>query len=681
MIQINPNACSEGEVADFAQQFEKVKTNGSGWLVCCPFHDDKTPSLSIKQEKGTLLCKCFAGCEAFDLFKKNGFFSSSEKRVFKEAHIEYLYRDLSGKPLHKTIKKNGKKFSQAFKSKGGWVFKRDQKEHLLVIYNLPEVTEAIANGSPIFLVEGEKDADTCMVNGVIATTSPMGASSWKKEYAKFLKGADLVLCGDNDSAGIEYIEKVSESVAPLVKRLRIISLPHELNGHKVKDITDWVNASGGLSITDLIGQAEEIELPKQAQSEKGGSKDKYATHSDYVQLFKDNMPELSVDKISRQLMYRDKQTRKWKQALSKGALSIIRSKAWDLDGFAHTRIETEGDRLEEEMQSEARLLLGSEIPKWDRSKDPIAIMTRALNVKNFTALQVEEIFKEWLSGVFHRIDDNYHQNKVPIFYGKQGIGKDYWTTSLVGGFDRYVADLVIHKNSDPKTLGEVLKGAVIARISEFEKSAQVDIATLKDLLTKPAMNFRSAYARHAEEFQLHCSFIASTNSKDIFRDWTGNRRFIFLELEGGVGEAIQRDYPTDQYFQMQILAQAKALYEEGFRISEETKMAMLRDEEKRTPKEPFLAFIEEFEELLSEQVANQYESDGWVYFTEIRDDADRIAKSHSLKWGKIRERAREYFADLGRHREKHGQKRSAAYKAFVAEEEEFSQPHLKLASF
>src|SRR5258708_1814186 len=39
-----------------------VKRNGGGWMALCPAHADKNPSLSIKEDKGKVLLKCFAGC-------------------------------------------------------------------------------------------------------------------------------------------------------------------------------------------------------------------------------------------------------------------------------------------------------------------------------------------------------------------------------------------------------------------------------------------------------------------------------------------------------------------------------------------------------------------------------------------------------------------------------------------
>ncbi len=46
-------------------RLEKIRRIGDGkWLACCPAHNDKNPSLAIKQtEDGKILIHCFAGCD------------------------------------------------------------------------------------------------------------------------------------------------------------------------------------------------------------------------------------------------------------------------------------------------------------------------------------------------------------------------------------------------------------------------------------------------------------------------------------------------------------------------------------------------------------------------------------------------------------------------------------------
>jgi len=55
-------------------QLDKVKQTGPGkWQACCPAHDDKSPSLSIREnDEGVVLVKCWSGCTAADIVSAVG---------------------------------------------------------------------------------------------------------------------------------------------------------------------------------------------------------------------------------------------------------------------------------------------------------------------------------------------------------------------------------------------------------------------------------------------------------------------------------------------------------------------------------------------------------------------------------------------------------------------------------
>ena len=51
----------------------KVKGRNGSWTACCPAHNDKGPSLSIREtEDGRVLIHCFAGCEALMIVQALG---------------------------------------------------------------------------------------------------------------------------------------------------------------------------------------------------------------------------------------------------------------------------------------------------------------------------------------------------------------------------------------------------------------------------------------------------------------------------------------------------------------------------------------------------------------------------------------------------------------------------------
>lgn len=56
------------------QHLQKIKRTGEGrWLACCPAHDDKSPSLSIRETNdGKVLVHCFAGCSVYEILSAVG---------------------------------------------------------------------------------------------------------------------------------------------------------------------------------------------------------------------------------------------------------------------------------------------------------------------------------------------------------------------------------------------------------------------------------------------------------------------------------------------------------------------------------------------------------------------------------------------------------------------------------
>ncbi|HNU11377.1 MAG TPA: CHC2 zinc finger domain-containing protein [Rubrivivax sp.] len=51
------------------QRLQKVRRTGPGrWSACCPAHDDRAPSLSVREvDDGRVLLHCFGGCAADDV--------------------------------------------------------------------------------------------------------------------------------------------------------------------------------------------------------------------------------------------------------------------------------------------------------------------------------------------------------------------------------------------------------------------------------------------------------------------------------------------------------------------------------------------------------------------------------------------------------------------------------------
>lgn len=57
---------------EFLEFFEGAQSSSGGWMVSCPVHDDRTPSLSISEGDDRLLLKCFAGCDTEEILTTVG---------------------------------------------------------------------------------------------------------------------------------------------------------------------------------------------------------------------------------------------------------------------------------------------------------------------------------------------------------------------------------------------------------------------------------------------------------------------------------------------------------------------------------------------------------------------------------------------------------------------------------
>src|SRR5205823_3552397 len=139
-----------------------------------------------------VLLKCHAGCEVAEVRAALGLtaadlFASSSGTGQPTPPVEYLYCDAQGEVVMKVARRAGKKFAQARPDgEGGWIWNLQGVER--VLYRLPSVLAAVAEGRTIYFAEGEKDADALVRAGVVATTNPAGAGKWRDSYSKALAG-------------------------------------------------------------------------------------------------------------------------------------------------------------------------------------------------------------------------------------------------------------------------------------------------------------------------------------------------------------------------------------------------------------------------------------------------------------------------------------------------------------
>ena len=234
----------------------------------CPAHDDHNPSADYHTVKHSWICRsCGAKGGAFelaDLVNVPRPVRSSGSAIQET----YSYTDEQGKELFQVVRllENGKKtFRQRHYNPQHPKAKPDGYAWTLegvrrVLHGLPAVLEAVKQGNTVFIVEGEKDAATLEEWGFTATCNPAGAGKWRPEYSESLRGADVVILPDNDSAGREHAAQVKKSLEGIAKTIKVLELP---NLPEKGDVSDWKANGGTLEAFKVL-----LETPPQESAPK-----------------------------------------------------------------------------------------------------------------------------------------------------------------------------------------------------------------------------------------------------------------------------------------------------------------------------------------------------------------------------------------------------------------------------
>jgi hypothetical protein len=90
-------------------RLEKVKKSGSGYVACCPAHEDRNPSLSITHKDGLVLLNCQANCATEDVvaalgLKMSDLFDEPLTSDKPEVLETYDYTDAQGAILYQVLR-------------------------------------------------------------------------------------------------------------------------------------------------------------------------------------------------------------------------------------------------------------------------------------------------------------------------------------------------------------------------------------------------------------------------------------------------------------------------------------------------------------------------------------------------------------------------------------------------
>ena len=233
---------TESQIFTYFQGFfPAIKLVGQQMLKC-PFHEDKTASLSVNLQKGIWSCK--AGCGQgglinFEIKRNGGDNKSAYAAICQTVGIPrpatrpdplavYSYRDAGGREIFQKLRYPGKSFVlRHLGGNGEWVYKLPASPKPL--YNLPDVITA----SLVIVVEGEKDADNVRNANlgqyddvrVAITTNFEGSSTWDSRNSPYFAGKTVIILPDNDAPGKRHAQQIAESIYGYAHAVFIRELP------------------------------------------------------------------------------------------------------------------------------------------------------------------------------------------------------------------------------------------------------------------------------------------------------------------------------------------------------------------------------------------------------------------------------------------------------------------------
>ena len=181
------------------------------------------------------------------------------------------------------------------------------------------------------------------------------------------------------------------------------------------------------------------------------------------------------------------------------------------------------------------------------------------------------------AAVARAIDGGVKYDYMPIFTGKQGIGKSTFLAKLGG---EWYSDSL--QTFEGKEAAEMIQGTWINELGELTGFNRSETNLIKQFLSKQDDIYRKAYGRVTEKYSRRCVFFGTSNDSEFLRDRTGNRRFWPVKV--GVLKPEKNIWEDLDGERDQIWAEAYMNYVLGevlFMSGEELEIAEQKQEEHR----------------------------------------------------------------------------------------------------
>ena len=529
--------------------------------ICCPIHNEKTPSLSLDTKRNKWHCfGCGRGGDAIDFISElkglnyieackylNVDLNEEYKIIVEEEekvknyiawcldHMDnlkgwkliklYRFEDENNKTQYFTAKfsTTGKKEIRYFHIEDDKVCWGRSSEP--VPYKYSRLLKGLQEQKPIFIVEGEKDADTINHLGYIATS----LKGLKILPINIFQGANIYSIADTGKAGEEYQEHIWYELKDKVNHFRVIQLADIEKLGDNADVTDWF---------------QEGHLKDEFKAAMRDSWDwKVSKYWKYVTFDRsNNIKPLLVWENLEILLKRNRITLKYNE-LSKSIeyfgmnYNGLNNNATleDIYSICHK----EGFKMSKENLAAALNRIAQKykynpvqgyLKECLKNYDGTGIYVKALCDSIVTPEGYDENIKEmfvtkWLLNVCNVAfnDGTTGSEGILVIQGAQGLGKTRWIKSIVPNKLWVKTGLEI----DPSDKDKVYQATKywITELGELDATLKKDQAKLKAFFTESMDEYRRPYERFTETYPRLTAFYATVNKEEFLKDETGNRRY------------------------------------------------------------------------------------------------------------------------------------------------------------
>jgi len=192
----------------------------------------------------------------------------------------YTYTRADGSPVQRVTRREcscdgsvHKSFVQQYRVGREWVW-RKPADFVPVLYRAPDLARADAD-EPVWLCEGEKDADTAARLGLFATTNAQGAINFPPELAAEFAGRRVVVAVDRDLSGYRRALRLHEVLRDVAADVRfvlpaVVAAKSDLSDHVEAGLWDASREFGGMHEVTPEAIALRVERERQVSERNRG---------------------------------------------------------------------------------------------------------------------------------------------------------------------------------------------------------------------------------------------------------------------------------------------------------------------------------------------------------------------------------------------------------------------------